>query len=335
MPMPAVPAPASPLVEPQSASLIANVSAASSWPTSESSFEGRPSTALFLWISAVPRYYLGRPARLIRPGHKVAESGKVAFMSTQLALAELEAGLAHIRQSPKTERARWYSSCAAPETNVRSVVRGRAFADRGVGSGGRLAHTRQLFAPATAPPTPTCSSISSTPALALIAQDEERWQLAGDQLIIDLDLSKENLPPGTRLALGAAIIEVTAQPHTGCNKFSARFGVDAAKWVNSPAGKELQLRGINAKVVQPSTSRGRCCDRASVNAWQIHTRALCRAQAECQQQSAWWLAVHETTHFLLLLILLLPRHCGYGNWIPSHRASTLTSRSEGWKRGAF
>jgi MOSC domain-containing protein YiiM len=92
-------------------------------------------------------------------------------------------------------------------------------------------------------------------ALALIAQDEERWQLAGDQLIVDLDLSKENLPPGTQLALGTAIIEVTAQPHTGCNKFAARFGVDAAKWVNSPAGKELQLRGINARVVQPGKIR--------------------------------------------------------------------------------
>jgi MOSC domain-containing protein YiiM len=58
------------------------------------------------------------------------------------------------------------------------------------------------------------------------------------------------LPPGTRLAIGSAIIEVTAQPHTGCKKFMARFGADALKFVNSSVGKVLHLRGINAKVVQ-------------------------------------------------------------------------------------
>jgi hypothetical protein len=89
----------------------------------------------------------------------------------------------------------------------------------------------------------------------LVAQDLARWQLAGDQLYLDMDLSGENLPPGTRLALGSAIIEVTAQPHTGCKKFVSRFGLDAMIFVNSPVGKELHLRGINAKVVQPGTIR--------------------------------------------------------------------------------
>jgi MOSC domain-containing protein YiiM len=87
-------------------------------------------------------------------------------------------------------------------------------------------------------------------AIALLAQDEARWPLAGDQLYIDLDLSAENLPPGTQLQIGSAVIEVTAQPHTGCQKFMARFGADALKFVNSAVGKELHLRGINAKVVQ-------------------------------------------------------------------------------------
>jgi MOSC domain-containing protein YiiM len=70
-----------------------------------------------------------------------------------------------------------------------------------------------------------------------------------------MDLSADNLPPGTQLAIGSAIIEVTAPPHTGCKKFVARFGVDAMKFVNSPIGRELHLRGINAKVVQPGTIR--------------------------------------------------------------------------------
>ena len=70
------------------------------------------------------------------------------------------------------------------------------------------------------------------------------------QLYIDLDLSVNNLPAGTRLTIGSAVIEVTDQPHTGCSKFAARFGVDATKFVNSPMRKHLRLRGINAKVIQ-------------------------------------------------------------------------------------
>ena len=98
-------------------------------------------------------------------------------------------------------------------------------------------------------------NIMNSRVIALVAQDKERWQLAGDQLFIDMDLSAENLPPGTLLALGSAVIEVTDQPHNGCKKFVARFGLDAMKFVNSPVGKQLHLRGINAKVVQPGTIR--------------------------------------------------------------------------------
>ena len=85
--------------------------------------------------------------------------------------------------------------------------------------------------------------------------EEARWPLAGDQLYLDLDISEANLPAGTRLALGSAVIEVTDQPHTGCQKFSSRFGVDALRFVNSPVGRELHLRGINARVVEGGTVR--------------------------------------------------------------------------------
>jgi MOSC domain-containing protein YiiM len=93
-------------------------------------------------------------------------------------------------------------------------------------------------------------NIMNARVIALVAQERARWQLAGDQLFIDMDLSAENLPPGTRLALGSAVIEVTDQPHNGCKKFVARFGLDAMKFVNSDLGKQLHLRGINAKVVR-------------------------------------------------------------------------------------
>jgi MOSC domain-containing protein YiiM len=90
-------------------------------------------------------------------------------------------------------------------------------------------------------------------AAALVAGDAERGALAGDQLYVDLDLSAENLPPGTRLALGSAVIEITAMPHTGCAKFGRRFGRDALHFVNSPVGRALNLRGVNAKVVRAGT----------------------------------------------------------------------------------
>ena len=85
--------------------------------------------------------------------------------------------------------------------------------------------------------------------VALLAGTKSRWPLAGDQLFVDLDLSADNMPPGTRLAIGTAVIELTDQPHTGCGKFVERFGVDAMKLVNSELGRRLQLRGVNAKMV--------------------------------------------------------------------------------------
>jgi len=93
-------------------------------------------------------------------------------------------------------------------------------------------------------------TVINSRAAALVAREKNRWQLAGDQLYIDLDLSAENLPAGTRMALGSAVIEVTAPPHLGCQKFVARFGLEAMKFVNSPLGRELRLRGIHARVVQ-------------------------------------------------------------------------------------
>jgi hypothetical protein len=87
------------------------------------------------------------------------------------------------------------------------------------------------------------------------AGDRERWPLAGDQLYVDLDLSEANLPAGTRLALGSAVIEVTEEPHTGCAKFSARFGREAHRFVNTREHRHLRLRGLNARVVVPGTVR--------------------------------------------------------------------------------
>lgn len=96
-------------------------------------------------------------------------------------------------------------------------------------------------------------NIMNSRVTALVAQQQDRWPLAGDQLYVDMDLSLQNLPAGTKLSLGSAIIEVTSPPHTGCKKFVARFGKEAMMFVNSGRGKQLCLRGINAKVIEPGT----------------------------------------------------------------------------------
>ena len=96
-------------------------------------------------------------------------------------------------------------------------------------------------------------TIMNTRCLAILTDDRERWPLAGDNFLVDFDLSETNLPAGQRLKIGSAIVEVTPLPHTGCAKFSKRFGVDALKFVNSPEGTKLRLRGLHVQVVQAGT----------------------------------------------------------------------------------
>jgi hypothetical protein len=98
-------------------------------------------------------------------------------------------------------------------------------------------------------------TVMNVRAAALVAVEPARRPLAGDQLYIDLDISEDNLPPRARLTIGSAVLEVTAPPHTGCKKFTARFGIEAMKFVNSPVGRRLRLRGMNTRVIQRGVIR--------------------------------------------------------------------------------
>lgn len=98
-------------------------------------------------------------------------------------------------------------------------------------------------------------NVMSSRVVAAVARTRDRWPLAGDQLYVDFDLSEENLPPGTRISVGDAVIEVTAEPHNGCKKFAARFGLAAMRFIHTPVGRGLRMRGLNAKVVQPGVIR--------------------------------------------------------------------------------
>jgi hypothetical protein len=167
---------------------------------------------------------------------------------------ELAAALDMIRESPR-DVGTLEMIVRRPEVGVREVLE-EGVLDAASGLVGDTWHRRKSKRTADGSPHPDMQiNIMSSRVVQLVAQDRSRWPLAGDQLFVDLDLSAANLPPGTRLAIGTAILEVTAEPHTGCSKFVERFGVDAMTFVNSPLGRELQLRGINARVVQAGTIR--------------------------------------------------------------------------------
>lgn len=167
---------------------------------------------------------------------------------THLSMDELRAGLDHIAASPK-DSGPLVLIVRRPGRDVREVVTDGilSLADGLVGDG-----WRDRMDPGDPSPD-TQITIINTRLIGLLAPDASRWPLAGDQLYVDLDLGLDNLPPGTRLGVGSAILEVTAEPHTGCKKFVSRFGLDAMKFVNSPEGRRMNLRGIYAKVAQAGT----------------------------------------------------------------------------------
>jgi hypothetical protein len=191
--------------------------------------------------------YLTSPAKL---GYSNASS-ILAMESTvkHLTTEELEAALDHLREAPKDEGILQLIVCR-PDVDQRDVME-EAELDpfRGLIGDNWVVRGSSRTPDGSAHPEMQIN-IMNARVTALVAQEKERWPLAGDQLYIDMDLSKENLPAGSRIQVGSAVLEVSPLPHTGCHKFVSRFGLDAMKFVNSTIGKQLCLRGINAKVVQ-------------------------------------------------------------------------------------
>jgi hypothetical protein len=176
-------------------------------------------------------------------------------MSAHATPAELEAGLDTVREAP-SDRGTLELVVVRPEVGEREVL-DEATLDLVEGLLGDTWRVRGSKRTADGSSHPDMQlNVMSARVVDLVAGGErDRWALAGDQLYVDLDLSEAHLPPGTRLALGTAVIEVTDQPHTGCAKFSARFGGDAHRFVNTKQHRHLRLRGLNAKVVVPGTVR--------------------------------------------------------------------------------
>ena len=168
-------------------------------------------------------------------------------------LAQLDAQLDHIRSSPRdvgtvelivrrpTRDER--DIIPAGELDVARGLVGDSWVDRGSKRtpDGRANIEQQL-------------TLMNIRAIAAITE-RDQYPLAGDQFLVDFDLSHESLPAGTQVVLGEALVEISAIPHTGCDKFTARFGSDATKWVNTGAGRELRLRGVNARIIRGGVVR--------------------------------------------------------------------------------
>ena len=166
---------------------------------------------------------------------------------THRALADLDAGLDTIRAAPRNAGI------------VTLIVRRPAEGQREILAAGQLDPDRGLLGDAWTPSDRHGAddqlTLMNSRVVDLLAGDRERWPLAGDQLYVDFDLSEEALTAETRLAVGEAVIEITPLPHKGCSKFAERFGHDGLRFVNTPEGRSLRLRGVYARVVTAGVVR--------------------------------------------------------------------------------
>ena len=174
-------------------------------------------------------------------------------VARHLTTEELEAGLDEIRRAP-ADAGTVELIVRRPDEGEREVLeQGTLDLDQGL-VGDRWSKRASSKTADGSPNRDTQLTLMSARVVDLVAAgDRGRWALAGDQLYVDFDISVANLPPGTRLALGSAVIEVSEEPHTGCVKFMGRFGKDAHRFVNTKPHRHLRLRGVNARVVEPGT----------------------------------------------------------------------------------
>ena len=173
-------------------------------------------------------------------------------MTTHRTKAELQAGLARILESPRDDGT-LEAIVIRPSPGEREELQRCELSRAGGTHGDHWAKGCWKSTDDGRPHPDVQICIMNARCIALVAGQRERWALAGDNLFIDMDLRPENLPPGTRLSIGSAVIEITDTAHNGCASFAQRFGQAAVVFVNGPQGKALRLRGIYARVVRDGT----------------------------------------------------------------------------------
>lgn len=174
--------------------------------------------------------------------------------AVHLTLPDLEAGLAELGASPH-DNGTVVMIVRRPDFGERQVIESAELDTvQGMIGDNWLSRGSRSMPDGSANPGAQITIMNSR-VIQAIAQDEARWPLAGDQLFIDIDISDENMPAGQRLAIGTAILEISEIPHTGCAKFTERFGSGAIHFVNSKEGRAMRRRGVNARVIQSGTIR--------------------------------------------------------------------------------
>lgn len=173
---------------------------------------------------------------------------------THRTTAELDAELDYIRDAPADDGELMLIVARPTEDERLVITEGELDLDVGLVSDDWLTRGNSMTEDGNADPLAQLTIMNSR-VLESIVGPIDGWAAAGDQLYVDFDLGRDNISPGTRLAIGSTVVEVTDKPHRGCAKFTRRFGLDAFRWVNSELGMNLKLRGINAVVVEPGTIR--------------------------------------------------------------------------------
>ncbi len=173
------------------------------------------------------------------------------LMSTTLHRTETEIleGLVEVRKAP-SDNGLLEAIVIRPGSEARLSLQRCRLSPEGGTEGDAWARGCWLKLPDGSPHPDVQICIMSSRMISLLAGEKQRWELAGDNLFVDLDISRENLQAGQLLQIGESVIEITQQPHNGCGKFSRRFGLPALAFVNSPIGKQLRARGIYAKVIK-------------------------------------------------------------------------------------
>lgn len=170
-------------------------------------------------------------------------------MFKDLSTEEIEAGIENIKASPK-DNGVLQMIVRRPETETREIIStAKINLENGLDGDNWKSRGSKHTPDNSANPEAQITLMNSR-VINLLTNEKDLWQLAGDQLFVDIDLSIENFPPLSKLQIGDVILQISATPHTGCKKFSGRFGVDALAFISTPLGKSLRLRGVNTKVIQ-------------------------------------------------------------------------------------
>jgi hypothetical protein len=158
-------------------------------------------------------------------------------------IAELEPHLDHLAASPKDVGVLELVVCRPARHTRRILDEGMLDAQLGLVGDSWSARAEESVRPDIQ------VSLINARMVALLSSDPERQALCGDQLYVDLDLSVENLPAGSRVKVGDAVVEISSTPHLGCGIFLHHFGREATRFVNSREGRRLRLRGAKGRVV--------------------------------------------------------------------------------------